>query len=161
MAKFSINEIIEFAVQIERSGYDFYNNTLARKDLNPVAHTLIRKLRDDERVHEATFKGLRSSENLNKLGDKIAWQEAASYLKTIALSHLFNEPKSSIKKAAAAKDDKDIIKHAIQFEKDTLLFFNALSKCFDDPKTKRVLDKIINEEMSHVTKLKKVQEKLT
>lgn len=55
MAAYSVNEIIEMAVQIERNGYAFYNEAAKRKDLDDDSRKLITWLRDAELDHEKTF----------------------------------------------------------------------------------------------------------
>lgn len=152
--QYSMNEIIELAVQIERSGYKFYDTALSRKDLSETAANLLEALRNEEINHEEIFKNLRSEEDFEQLGDPAAWQQAASYLKAISDSHIFSKPDAAIKLATDAKDEKEIISNAIQFEKDTLLFFYSIDKETKDKKTKEILSRIINEEISHVMKLK-------
>ena len=160
MEKFSLNEVIELAVQIEKSGYQYYNSSLGRKDLSSRARELLTKLRDEEIKHEATFKNLRSSSDYEKLGDPIDWQEAASYLKTISDSHVFSKPDASIKLAASASDEMEIIDFAVQFEKDTLIFFHSLHRSISNIPTKNIINKIIDEELSHVAMLMKMKKEL-
>ena len=155
MEKFSINEIIELAIQIEKKGYTFYNKALERKNLSSNSTELLQKLRDDEIVHEKTFKKMRTKleqEEITLSGD---WQEVSSYLRTIPNSHIFSKPDAAIKLATSANNEKELIKNAIQFEKDTLLFFNFIYKKIEGQKVKKILKKIIEEEVSHVEKLKK------
>ena len=155
MAKFSINEIIELAVQIEKKGYTFYNKALERKNLSSNSKELLKKLRDDEIVHEQTFKKMRTEldqEEITLSGD---WQEVSNYLRTISDSHIFSEPDAAIKLATFVKNEKELIENAIQFEKDTLLFFNSIYEKIENQKVKKILKKIIEEEESHVEKLKK------
>ena len=154
MEKFSINEIIELAIQIEKKGYTFYNKALERKNLSSNSTELIQELRDDEIVHEKTFKKMRTEleqEEITLSGD---WQEVSSYLRTISDSHIFSEPDAAIKLATSAADEKELIENAIQFEKDTLLFFNSIREKIEDQKVRKILKKIIEEEMLHVKKLK-------
>jgi len=103
MPAFSINEIIEMAVQIERNGYAFY--------------------------------------------------QVSAYLKTIVEGRIFNSEESAIRKAAGAADLAAVVENAIAFEKDTLLYFHALSDSISNPKALKVLRRIINEEVSHVMRL--------
>jgi len=160
MEKFSLNEVIELAIQIEKSGYEFYNTALKRSDLSKKAVELITHLRDEEIGHEAIFKNIRSNENLEKLGNTVEWQEAASYLKAISDSHIFSDPKASIKLATTSANEIEVIEYAIQFEKDTLLFFHSLHQKSSEPETKKVINKIIDEEISHVMQLIDIQKVL-
>jgi rubrerythrin len=160
MENFSVNEVIELAVQIEKNGYQFYDEALKRKDLTDKARGLLEELRNDEIRHEATFKSFRSEEDYANLGDPIDWQQAASYLKSISDSHIFSKPDASIKLATSAKDEREIIDFAIQFEKDTLLFFYSISKQTTNENSRKIIDSIIDEEVSHVAKLNRIKKVL-
>lgn len=154
MQKFSLNEIIELAIQIEKSGYSYYDHALNRKNLSEPIKKLLEKLRDEEIKHEATFKNLRSSEDYKLLGDPQDWQAAADYLRAISNSHVFSKPDAAIKMATEAANEKEILENAIQFEKDTLLFFHAINLKTENEKSKDIITAIINEEVSHVMVLK-------
>ena len=67
---------------------------------------------------------------------------------------------SAIKLAADAKDTAEIIKYAMQFEKDTLLYFHSLYAETKDPKAQKAIFKIIKEEMKHLKLLQDMAEKL-
>jgi len=154
MAEFSLNEVIELAIQIEKSGYTFYDLALQRKNLSEPVRKVIEKLRDEEIIHEATFKNLRTTEDLEVLGDPIDWQDAASYLKAISDSHVFSQPDAAIKLATEAADEKEILENAVQFEKDTLLFFHAIYQKTSNARSKQIINTIIEEEVTHVMLLK-------
>ncbi len=159
MEKFSINEIIELAVQIEKRGYTFYNKALERKNLSSNSAELLKKLRDDEIVHEQTFKRMRTELDLEEITLSGDWQEVSNYLRTISDSHIFSEPDAAIKLATSAYDEKELIENAIQFEKNTLLFFNSIYEKIEDGTIRKILKKIIEEEQSHILRLKKFLKK--
>ena len=54
-----------------------------------------------------------------------------------------------------------VIDNAITFEKDTLLYFHAISDGISNDKAKIALRRIINEEVSHVLKLNDFKKKLS
>ena len=155
MNEFSINEIIELAVQIEKNGYTFYDNALHRKDLSQKSKEMLTILRDEEINHEQTFKQLRDKIDISDLMESGDWNMVGSYLSAIAESHIFSQPDASINLAAKANNERDIILNAIAFEKDTLLFFHSMNDTVTDEKTKKIIKNIIEEEISHVMKLKK------
>jgi len=160
MQKFSLNEILELAIQIEKSGYKFYDLALNRKNLSESIKTLLERLRDEEINHERVFKNLRTNEDLMLMGDQVDWQSAASYLKAISDSHIFSNPDAAIKLATEAKDEQEILENAIQFEKDTLLFFHSIDMKTENENSKKILKTIINEEVNHVMVLKEQLNKL-
>ncbi|MDD3464269.1 MAG: ferritin family protein [Candidatus Cloacimonetes bacterium] len=153
MPAFSINEIIEMAVQIERNGYAFYQEATKRKDLDDKSREFIAYLRDQELDHEKTFMALRDDADMQDLELSQDWEMVSAYLKTIVEGRIFNSEESAIRKAAGAADLAAVVENAIAFEKDTLLYFHALSDSISNPKALKVLRRIINEEVSHVMRL--------
>ena len=160
MIFFSKNEIIEMAVEIEKNGFAFYDRALQRSDLNNDAKKLLQTLRDEEKVHEQTFLNLREKIDNFDLNSDINWDESRSYIQSMVDTHLFNQPEKSIQLATKARDMKDLVSNAIQFEKDTLLFFYFIKKFVAKEKSKKAIENIIDEEVSHVVKLKKIQDTL-
>ncbi|MEF3694418.1 MAG: ferritin family protein [Candidatus Cloacimonadota bacterium] len=153
MASYSLNEIIELAVQIERNGYAFYHEATKRKDLDAKAIEFLAFLRDQELNHEKTFLGLRDDMDEIVLELSQDWDMVSSYLKTIVDARVFDSENSAIKMATEASDLMGIVNYAITFEKDTLLFFHAINDSINNPKARQALARIINEEVSHVLKL--------
>ena len=153
MAAYSVNEVIELAVQIEKNGYAFYNEASKRKDLDPKAREFIEFLRDQELDHERTFLALRDDMDVQDLGLTQDWELISEYLKTIIAGRIFNAEDSAIRLAAGAGSLKEIVDYAIQFEKDTLLYFHAINDGISFAKSKAALRKIIHEEASHVLRL--------
>ena len=160
MMFFSKNEIIEMAVEIEKHGFAFYDRALQRNDLKNDEKTLLQTLRDEEKVHEQTFMNLREKIDNFDLSSDMNWDEARSYIQSMVDTHLFNQPDKAIQLAASARDMKDLVFNAIQFEKDTLLFFYFINKFVANEKSKKAIENIIDEEISHVVKLKKIQDTL-
>lgn len=160
MPAYSVNEIIEMAVQIERNGYAYYNEASKRKDLDGISRAFVERLRDAELDHEKTFLHLRGEQDLNHLELTTDWELVASYLKSIVDSRIFNTPDAAIKLATNAHDIRAIVDYAILFEKDTLLFFHAVNDSISNEKAKTVLRRVINEEVSHVLWLSDYKKKL-
>ena len=157
MSFFTKNEIIEMAVNIEKEGYKFYDNALKRKDLDEAQQKLIEKLRNDEKQHEKTFLELRTKLDNFELKKKSSWEEARLYIQSMVDSHIFSEPDKAIHLAAEAKDLKELISYAIQFEKDTLLFFHVFKQHVEGRKAEMAVDSIIEEEASHVRNLQSIK----
>jgi rubrerythrin len=161
MTEFSINEIIELAVEIEKSGYAFYDSALKRKDLDSKGCELLSKLRDQERQHEITFTKLHSEEDLELLNLGNEQETVNDYLRAIINYRIFNTPSAAIKTVEDAKDEMELIESAINFEKDTLLYFQGIKDIIRDSKAKEVLEKIIKEEISHILWLSLYRDKIT
>lgn len=153
MSTYSVNEIVEFAVQIEHNGYAFYHEATKHKGLDEKSLQLLTELRDQELNHEKIFLALRDDEDMQHLTLTQDWELVASYLKTIVESRIFNTEDAAIKLATNAHSVKDILDYAIQFEKDTLLFFHTVKDTIANPKAQAAVARIIQEEISHVLKL--------
>lgn len=153
MAVYSVNEIIELAVQIERNGYAFYHEATKRKGLDDRSLDFLTLLRDQELNHEKTFLNLRDDMDSTMLELSQDWDMVSSYLKTIVESRIFDSEHSAIRMASEASDLRSIVDFAITFEKDTLLFFHAINDAITNPKARQALARIINEEVSHVLRL--------
>ncbi len=160
MQKFSLNEVIEMAVQIEQSGYSYYDKALQRKDLDEEAKNLITFLRDEEIRHEKTFMALRDHLDEVEIEQSQDWDVVGSYMQAIVDSRIFSSPASAIQTAIEAKNVTEVLLNAISFEKDTLLYFHALDDQVNGGKAKEAIRIIINEEISHVRKLNEFREQL-
>jgi rubrerythrin len=153
MSAYSVNEVIEMAVQIERNGYAFYNEATKRKDLDTKSREFLTMLRDQELNHEKIFLALRDDSDLKMLELSQDWEMVGMYLKTITDARIFNTPEAAIKLATNAMKVMDIVDYAIGFEKDTLLYFHAIKDVVNSPKAQLAIAKIIHEEITHVLRL--------
>lgn len=153
MSLYSANEVIEFAVQIEKNGYAFYDEAAKRKDLDQRSRDFLIYLRDQELNHEKSFLALRTDDDLAELNLAQDWEMVSNYMRAIIEGRIFDSPEAAIKKAASAKSLLEIVDNAIAFEKDTLLFFHAINDGVTNPKVQAVLRRIITEEVSHVLQL--------
>ena len=145
MERFSIGEIIEQAVQTERLGYQFYT-TMAEKfkkdseDMNKLFTTLAEK----ELKHEKTFSDLRET---IRDTESEGWEEVSEYMRAIVESEFFLGKNKSLPSMENVKNIEEAVNFAINFEKETLLYFYGLK---DAVKEKETVDEIINEEKSHI-----------
>jgi len=155
---YSKNDIIEMAVKMEQNGYSFYNEGLRKKNLDPQVLELLTKLRDDEKLHEKTFQALRDKIDELDLKDSTDWEEVKFYIEMLVGTHVFSDQESAIKLAQKAEKSSDLLNYAIQFEKDTLLFFHSIRNYSKGEKVVKIVNAIINEEVSHIEKLSKLVE---
>ncbi len=158
--KFSKNEIIEMAVQIEKSGYAFYNEALKKKELSDTGKNLLTILRNEEVRHEKYFLSLRDEMDNMQLDESGDWGLISDYIKTITDSRLFNDVESAVKLASEAVSELEIFDYAVKFEKDTILYFHTIKDKVLNVDTTEVLKKIIDEEISHVLKLTEYKQSL-
>jgi rubrerythrin len=151
--KFSKNELIEMAVQIEKSGYSFYDEALKKKELSEKGKKILTILRNEEVRHEKYFLSLREELDDLELDDSGDWETISNYIKTITDSRLFNNKDSAVRLAAQAVSEDEIFEYAIRFEKDTILYFYTIKDNVINSDAVKTLKSIIEEEISHVLRL--------
>ena len=156
MSFYDKNDIIEMAIRMEQNGYTFYDKALQRSDMDNETRLILTTLRDEEKEHQKIFQALRSRIDNIETEQNSNWEEAQFYMESIVKTHVFHEPDNAIQMAQKAENAVDLIRYAIQFEKDTILFFFSLSKYVKGQKVGKILDAIINEEMKHIGKLQEL-----
>ncbi len=154
MSFYDKNDIIEMAIKIEKRGYTFYNEASKKVDINTSRKKLFTQLRDEELKHEETFRNLRNRIDLIQLTDEINWSEEEDYIGSMVNERLFDSPDTVIQLVKDAKNTDELIDLAIDFEKETLYYFKSISKYITERKAKATLKEIINEEITHIKRLK-------
>lgn len=144
MEGFSISEVIEQAVQTERLGYEFYTKTAKKFEKDEGLNKLFCTLAEKELQHEKTFEDLKITVKDNT---SAGWDEVSRYLRAIVESEFFIGKNKALPNLEHVKTIKDAVKFAISFEKETLLYYYALK---DALKEKDIMNKIIEEEKSHI-----------
>ncbi len=151
MAIYSLNEVIEEAVQTEKLGYRFYTEMARRFGENAKLRELFDTLALKEQGHEQKFTELKGKVSGEEMVD---WEEVSKYLRAIVESEFFLGKGKSLPSMEQIKTVSDVIKLALGFEKQTLLYFHAIR---DAVKEKSVVDEIIAEERSHIVWLSDFQ----
>lgn len=153
MDTYSANEVIEIAVQVERNGYEYYQEALKRHDLDTEMKELMKFLSGQEKKHEQTFLKMRENVDKIELETTMYWEEVAAFLKAIVENRIFNNPEAAIAKAKKSQSKEELLNTAMQFEKDTLLYYQSIYSLTKDDRIKDMLLNIISEEMTHIVKL--------
>lgn len=142
---FSADEIFEMAKQIERNGADFYKAAAANVQGEDEKKFLL-SLAQMEETHEKTFtdmqKELADKEKASQVFDPA--EEAVLYLKALADTRVFFEKK------APGSDMKEILKSAIETEKDSIVFYLGMKELVPGELGKNRVDNIVKEEMAHI-----------
>ena len=146
----NINEILDFAIKIEQNGYAFYTR-VAKKFNNLKIINLIHYLAEEELRHEHLFKALKKKKGIFTPHESYEG-EYSIYSEEFLRSHFLSTRESINKSIQMIKDDIDIIDFAIDFEKDSVVFFTTLKTFISDDKD-NVIEKIIQEEVNHLKKL--------
>lgn len=153
---FSFDEIIQMACQIERNGGRFYRAASKVTPEGPAKELLL-KLAEQEDSHFETFEAMQKefSSIDAKQTTHDPHNEITHYLNLIADDHVFNL--EGDKPAGLLNGDEgaeEILRLALQAEKDTIVFFSGLKELLSREADKRKIEAIIREEMSHIRWLK-------
>ena len=147
---YNIDEIFEIAEQIERNGVAFYRRA-ATVSMDKEHKQKLLDLAEMELSHERTFAAMRM-EQKNALLSFDPDGEAARYLDAIADGRVFDLRADHIENLAG-KTIEEILKIAIDLEKDSIVFYLGLRDLVSESLGKDKVEAIIAEEMSHITLL--------
>ena len=156
---FSMREVIEMAIATERSGQAFYQNAskLAREN---SLKELFQYLAEEEEKHLKTFQNFYNTLKEKPEITPYNWEEAKLYLEALVDSKFFASPEKAINLAKEAKDELEIINSAMNFEKETLLFFYQILEMIKSQE-QELVKKIIEQEKKHIQRLSTMKSKLS
>lgn len=146
MNRYSIDEIMEMAVQTEVLGTQFYTGMAEKFNKDDGLVKLFTDLARKEKEHEKTFKGIKDAVTKNG-AEPVQWEEVSNYMRAFVESEFFLGKGKSLPSLDHIKSVKDAVRFAIGFEKETLLYFLELRTIVKD---KAAVDEVINEEKAHI-----------
>jgi len=151
---FNAFEIFEMAEQIERNGVKFYRKAAEGISDRDVRQTLL-DIADMEAEHEETFASMRKqlSDEERELRVVDPENEVALYLQAMANGHVFDLKKDPGEQLTGTETVEDILKLAIDAEKDSIVFYLGLKDFVPVKAGKDKVEAIIKEEMGHIAVL--------
>lgn len=151
---FTLGVIIDLAVRIERNGEKIYRKA-GHEVSDPSLASLLEWLADEELEHEKWFVQLGEETEPNVEVPRLEEMEK-EILRGVLGDQAFSMNDMDFSKA---EEVNDLLFLSLEFEKDTILFYEMLGKFIDDVETDRQLGKIIDEEQRHVELLEGFLEK--
>jgi rubrerythrin len=147
---FNVDEVFEMAEQLEGNGAKFYRHA-AEGDINPSHKNILLNLALMEDEHQQTFKKMRAELSAKEKETTVfdPQGEAALYLRALADTRVFFEKQIDLSSM------KEILKSAIEAEKDSIVFYLGMKDAVPEDLGKRRIDAIIKEEMGHIKLLSK------
>jgi rubrerythrin len=148
--KYSINELVEFAVEIEKHGNLFYT-AQATRTKNLEAKKLFELLADQENQHRQKYaRLLEQVDHSANIGSTYS-DDYSNYLQAIVENVVFTKDEPMI------TNDADVIEYAIGKEKDSILFYREMigmvAAQYAD-----TIQSIIEEEQYHIVQLLNMKE---
>ena len=149
---FNADEIFEMAEQIERNGAKFYREAAGNSSDADVKEMLL-SLAAMEDGHEKTFIQMRQELSAEEKESNIfdPDDEVAQYLQTMADFHGTEGKVSPTEKLTGNESLADILKIALQAEKNSIAFYVGIKDMVSSKSGKAKVQAIIIEEMAHVS----------
>lgn len=142
---FSNNEIFDMAVRIEKNGEKFFRNAM-EKVKAPSFRSLFEWLAEQEVKHKDWFLRKKGTVEITSESHDLE-QMGSDMLQDILGDQSFSLQEVDL---GQIKNVQDILDLAIEFEKDTILFFEMILSMIIDAETGAELKAIIAEEEHHI-----------
>lgn len=154
---YTIDDIRDIAIQIERNGEAAYRSA-GKKATDAQLAGLLEWMADEEHRHAKWFENM-------ALRDRIVLPEhrdmeamGRSLLQEMVKNQTFSLNGEQLE---TADNVDELLAQSMDFEHDTILFYDMLKSFVEDKQTAAQLDMIIDEEREHVNLLKKLRKRLS
>ena len=151
---FNAAEIFDVAIKIEENGKRFYDRS--REIIkDPDVKKLFEELGQEEVKHKEKFQTLKSQLPSGPGACSVfdPNHELNLYINMMADQHVFTADESVEAKLAGIKDAQDALKLAVEFEKDTVIFFLSMQDATEGAKDKEFIGTLVKEEQEHLRRL--------
>ncbi len=151
---FNAGEVFKVAIQIEQNGKKFYDETQKIIE-NSEVKMLFAELGHQETEHKKKFENLYSGlpveSTINTVWDPD--NEMDLYIKSMADNHIFTSSDNVKKQIEQIKGPADALKVAIEFEKQSVLFFLGMQEAAISQKDQELIQGLVKEEQEHLRRL--------
>ena len=151
---FNAGEVFKVAIQIEENGRKFYEESQKIIEGAQVK-ALFAELAQQEIEHKKKFETLRAQLPPESTGSTV-WDpedEMDQYIKMMAEDHVFVSSADVKSQVDKIRDAEDALKLAIEFEKDSILFFLSLDEAVTGKKDQELIKTLVKEEQEHLRRL--------
>ena len=156
---FNASEIFEMAEEIERNGARFYRKA-AENSSDEKTKQMLLNMAVMEDGHLKTFEEMRKQLSEQEKGGIVfdPDNESVLYLQTMADARGWEGRINPMKELTGNETTKEILEIALNSEKESVFFYFGLKGLVSAKAGKDKVEKIIIEELSHITTLlKKLQ----
>jgi len=149
---FTFKDIIALAVQIENNGEEIYRRAMQR-NASPELCDLLSWIADEEARHGEWF------EALGRRAPPTAVDGAMEKMGRIMLRSTVEEQSFSLDEFDLSRtaDAERVLIQSIEFEEDTVAFYQMMLPFLQDPEAIDALNRIIEEERRHIEQLQKMR----
>jgi rubrerythrin len=149
--RFSIREVIEIAIEIEKNGVTFYRNLAESADTMRL-RDLFTYLAEEEESHVARFQEMLESVGGYQISEAYYTTQYMGYMKALADERVFKSDTPVKEVADRARSSREAVDIAIGFEKESILFLYEMQELVPGS-DRKTMQKLLNEERDHVRRL--------
>lgn len=142
---FTASEILDLAVQVEVNGENYYRDALGRV-VRSELKDLLGWLADQEVLHRQQFQELKERLCEKRKGRDIISGASGAALRAAMGRHAFSLDELEV---GSIIDEKEILKAAVDFEEDSILFYEFISSLITDAGALSTIALIREQEMEH------------
>lgn len=144
---FNAKELYDLAIRIEENGERFYRQAVQEVD-DPALKDLLKWNADEELAHRRFFMDKKKAA---RGADAIDGQ-LIDQMESFVLSDAVSEHAFSLEEADFSKipDTSALIRTAIGFERDSIMFYEIVGSFISDDETLRAVEGIMEEERRHI-----------
>jgi rubrerythrin len=144
------------AIRIEENGEAVYRRAIENTS-NPALASLLKWMADEEVKHAEWFM---------KLKQKVKETSKSPFVQEMGrefLKDIMGDQSFSLKDVdfSQLNDSDELLDIFVEFEKDSILFYEMIQPFVQDPDTRGQLNKIIEEEKRHIVQLRELAGKET
>ncbi len=152
---YTLEDIRQIAIQIEQNGEQAYRSAARRAD-HPEVSKLLNWMADEEHRHGKWFANMPTDAKKAPGEYKEMEDLGRALLREMVEDKTFSLDGDRLD---SATDVVAVLAQSLEFEEDTILFYDMLKAFMDDQRGVAQLDLIIEEERGHVKVLKKLRDK--
>jgi rubrerythrin len=150
---FEIEEILELAIRLEKNGEATYRKAVASSS-DASMNALLQWMADEEVRHREWFAALKSDLDHGVKNPFIA-EMGRQVFKDLVGGQSFSLKEVDFSKVSSTHE---LISIFIEFEKDTVLFYELIAPFIEAEDTRGHLQRIIAEENRHIDRLRELKE---
>jgi rubrerythrin len=150
---FEIKEILELAIRLEKNGEATYRKAMASSS-DESMKALLQWMADEEVSHREWFAALKSDLN-NGVKNPFIEEMGRQVFKDLVGGQSFSLKDVDFSKVSSPHE---LIGIFIEFEQDTVLFYELIAPFIEEEDTAGHLQKIIAEENRHIDRLREFKE---
>ena len=156
---FSIQEVIEIAIEIEKNGAVFYN-ALAKSAETEHLRELYIYLSQEEKRHIVRFQEILEAAGGYQISEAYYATQYMGYMKALADERVFISAVSADEVANRASSPQEAVKIAIDFEKESILFLHEMHDLISEG-DRSAIQKLLDEERDHLRRLSAIKAQMS